>query len=105
VKILIDNWQITLAAIILIVWTVYLAITKQWTRLRETAYQLMLSAEKVMSTEDGQAKMDTVLEVFYNFVIPKLARSVYTKEQVRAQLQAWYNKAKDWLDDGIINDT
>ncbi|NMA16112.1 MAG: hypothetical protein GX935_02545 [Erysipelotrichia bacterium] len=83
---------------------IYLIVTKQWAKLREFAYQLMLSAEKVYEANQGKEKFDAVFNVLYGY-IPNWLTGILTEEKIKVQLQIWYDKAKDWLDDGEINDS
>ena len=83
---------------------IYLAITKQWANLREFAYQLMLSAEKVYDANQGKEKFEVVFNMLYKY-IPIWLTGILTEEKIKAQLQIWYDKAKDWLDDGEINNS
>jgi hypothetical protein len=81
---------------------IYLVITKQWAVLRETAYRLMLRAEKVLDTAEGHEKMALVYTELYSLV-PVWLRIFVTREDLETRLQRWYDAAKDWLDDGAIN--
>jgi hypothetical protein len=107
---LIENWLFVLAVIILLGWTIYLMITKQWTKLRELAYALMLQVENQMKTEDGQKKMDWVLDFFYEKILPKSTvgkwiAKMYSKQDIRNKLQKWYYRSKDLLDNGKLDNS
>jgi undecaprenyl pyrophosphate phosphatase UppP len=90
--------------VVILGFSIYLIITKQWAKLREFAYQLMLSAEKVYDVNQGKEKFEVVFNVLYGY-IPTWLTGILTQEKIKAQLQIWYNNAKDWLDDGQINDS
>lgn len=100
----IQNW-ITLIVIVAIAgYAIYLAITKKWTELRELAYKLMLSAERLYAANQGTKKFEAVFVVLYTY-IPLWLRSLITEKMVKVQLQEWYDRAKDFLDDGAIDNT
>ena len=80
----------------------YLVITKQWTQIRQLAYQLMLRAEKVFTGINGQEKFAVVLTELYDRIPPWLKLFV-TRRDLEVMMQRWYDAAKDWLDDGQIN--
>jgi len=100
---LIANWFVLLLAVVLLGFEIYLIVTKQWTKLREQAYALMLTAERVFSSEEGKKKFEAVFEALYFNLIPLWLRLFVTPESIREKLQEWYNLAKNYLDDGIIN--
>lgn len=83
-----------LVALILIV---YALITRQWMVLRSAALSLMLSAEKLMATEEGKAKMELVLAGVWDQV-PGWVKKFYDKDKLRLKLQEWYDIAKDMLE-------
>lgn len=82
---------------------IYLAITRQWEKLRGIAYALMLQAERVFSSGEGRKKFDVVFDKLYYDLIPAWLRLFVTPEGIREKLQQWYDLAKDYLDDGVIN--
>lgn len=90
--------------VIIASFAIYLVITKQWAKLREFAYQLMLSAEKVYEANQGKEKFDIVFNALYGY-IPNWLKGILTEDKIKAQLQIWYDKAKDWLDDGLMNES
>lgn len=75
---------------------VYAIITKQWAAVRTAALSLMLSAERLLTTVEGRAKMDFVLTALWD-QIPRWVKKFYDKDKLRAKLQEWYNIAKDML--------
>ena len=82
-----------LVALILIV---YALITRRWMVLRSAALSLMLSAEKLMATEEGKKKMDAVYRDIWRQV-PAWLGVFVTEETLREKLQEWYDHAKDML--------
>ena len=99
-----QNWFGLLILIGVIAYIAYLAITKQWAKVREFAYQMMLLAERTFSDSDGGLKFDFVAGIVYRFLPPWLKLFV-KEEHVKRFVQKWYITAKDYLDDGIINDS
>jgi len=81
---------------------IYLAITKQWLKAREFAYQAMLLAERTFGDQDGKIKFDFVVRIVYKY-LPAWLKTFVTEEKLHQLIQQWYDLAKDFLDDGIIN--
>jgi hypothetical protein len=100
---LIANWLVLLVALLFIGYIMYLIITKQWTKLREQAYALMLQAERIFADGEGKKKFDAVFDKLYYGLIPTWLRLFISPESIRAKLQEWYNLAKDYLDNGVID--
>ena len=82
---------------------IYLAITKQWAKLRGIAYALMLQAERVFADGEGKQKFDAVFDKLYYDLMPTWLRLFVPPDELRRKLQEWYDLAKDYLDDGVIN--
>ncbi|MGI6085870.1 MAG: hypothetical protein ACOYIF_10605 [Acetivibrionales bacterium] len=99
-----QNWLIILVFAGVAAYIVYLTITRQWTKVRELAYQAMLLAERTFSDGDGKVKFDFVVRIVYKY-LPSWIKLFFTEEHLRRIIQEWYNIAKDFLDDGIINDS
>lgn len=97
------NWLVLLLIVLFIGYYIYLIVTKQWTKLREQAYALMLSAERVFADGEGRKKFDAVFEQLYYDLIPPWLRMFVTQEGIREKLQEWYDLAKDYLDDGAVD--
>jgi hypothetical protein len=97
------NWFIILIALAVVGYEIYLIITKQWGKLREQAYAMMLTAERVFGDGEGQAKFEAVFRELYFNLIPPWVRLFVPPESIREKLQEWYNLAKDYLQDGKIN--
>lgn len=99
------NWFIVLLLVAFVGFDIYLAITKQWGKLREQAYALMLQAERVFADGEGKKKFDAVFDKLYFNLIPAWLRRFVSPESIREKLQKWYTLAKDYLDDGTINNS
>jgi len=81
---------------------IYLAVTKQWEKLRMFAYMLMLKAERLYTDENGDVKFKYVLDIVY-LAFPIWLKKIYTEDMIAYWLQEQYDIAKDFLDDGEIN--
>lgn len=99
-----QNWLGILIITAIITYIIYLSITKQWVKVREFAYQVMLLAERTFSENDGEIKFDFVVRIVYKNLPPWLKLFV-KEEHIKRLIQAWYNIAKDFLDDGMVNDS
>ncbi|NLB78806.1 MAG: hypothetical protein GX796_08165 [Clostridiaceae bacterium] len=97
-----QNWLVLLAFAGIAAYIIYLTITKQWTKVREFAYQTMLLAERIFSEQDGKIKFDFVVRIVYKY-LPPWVKIFFTEEHLRKLIQEWYDIAKDFLDDGIVN--
>lgn len=96
---------ITLIIVLAIVgYALYLTIKKKWVELRDFAYALMLSAERLYNDCQGKEKFEVVFREVYN-LIPVWLQKLIPPESIREKLQEWYDTAKDYLDDGFINNT
>lgn len=80
-----------LAALIIII---YAIIAKQWALLRATAYSFMLSAERLMATEEGAKKMEAVFKATWD-QIPKWIKVFISEAAFRTRLQEWYSIARE----------
>jgi hypothetical protein len=98
-----SNWLYILIALIFAGYVIYLIATKNWPGLRTLAYGLMLKAERLYAEEDGAGKLDAVIAAIYKRW-PLLILIIST-ESLKKKLQKWYDKAKDKLDDGVINNS
>jgi len=97
------NWFVLILGLLFLAGIIYLAVTKQWTKLRGIAYALMLQAERVFAEGEGKQKFDAVFNKLYYDLIPPWLRVFVPPEIIREKLQEWYDIAKDYLDDGVIN--
>jgi hypothetical protein len=98
-----ENWFVLILGILFLGFIVYLVVTKQWERLRGVAYALMLQAERVFSDGEGKEKFEAVFERLYYDLIPPWLRLFVTPEGIKKKLQEWYDLAKDYLDNGVID--
>ncbi|MCX7771961.1 MAG: hypothetical protein N2376_02480 [Clostridia bacterium] len=101
---IIQNWFGLLILIGALVYLVYITVTHQWTKVREMAYQLMLLAERNYSDSDGNLKLDFVAALLYKN-LPPWMKIFVSEKAIKELIQKWYEMAKDFLDDGIINDS
>lgn len=97
------NWFVLILGLLFLAGIIYLAVTKQWTKLRGIAYALMLQAERVFSDGEGKKKFEAVFERLYYNLIPPWLRLFVTPDELRRKLQRWYDLAKDYLDNGVID--
>ena len=97
-----DIWIMIVLAVLVVGYFVYLAITKQWTKLRAAAYALMLAVEKIYEKNEGPRKFEVVLRELYD-IMPVWLSIILPDAKIREILQSWYDKAKDYLDDGNVN--
>jgi hypothetical protein len=98
-----ENWFVVILGIIFLGFIVYLAITKQWEKLRGIAYALMLQAERVFGSGEGKKKFEAVFEKLYFDLVPAWLRLFIPPEGIREKLQEWYDLAKDYLDNGVVD--
>ena len=99
------NWFVLLLGVLFLAGIIYLAITKQWVKLRGLAYALMLQAERIFSSGEGKQKFDAVFEKLYFDLIPAWLRLFVSPRSIREKLQEWYILAKDYLDNGIVDNS
>ena len=103
-ELIISNWPSILIVALFALYAFYLVATEQWIRLRETAYMIMLKAEKIFKTGQGRKKFDYVFEQVYDLV-PAWVKIFVSRDDLRLKLQEWYNLAKDYTDDGYMNNS
>jgi hypothetical protein len=94
-----DIWIMIVLIILVVGYFVYLAITKQWAKLRAAAYALMLSAEKIYEKNEGPRKFEVVLRELYD-IMPVWLSVILTEEKIRKTLQEWYELAKEYIGGG-----
>ena len=75
-------------------------------KLRETAYQLMILAEKKFGTDTGMGvdKFNFVIERLYK-LLPETIVFFISEETFRGYIQMIYTQVKDLLDDGVDNNS
>lgn len=101
---LMQNWLAVVIFLVLIVYAIYLTVTRQWTSVRELAYQLMLLAERNLKDQEGKIKFDFVVVMVYRS-LPGWMKIFIKEDDISELVQTWYDKAKDFLDDGQINNS
>ena len=89
----IEAIALMLAAIVTLIYAIY---TKQWSAVRSAALSFMLSAERLMVTGQGSARMDAVFRATWERV-PAWIKTFVTEKTMRDKLQEWYELAKDEL--------
>jgi len=99
------NWLVILLLMLFVGYDIYLVITKQWTKLREQAYALMLAAERIFADGEGQKKFEAVFEKLYFDLVPAWLRLFVSPRSIREKLQKWYTLAKDYLDNGKVDNS
>lgn len=80
-----------LAAIVLLIYAIY---TKQWAAVRAAAYSFMLSAERLMKSRQGSARMEAVFRATWEWV-PAWIKTFVSEKTLREKLQEWYDIAKN----------
>jgi hypothetical protein len=63
----------------------------------------MLQAERIFSDGEGKKKFDAVFEKLYNDLVPAWMHLFVSQDDIRRKLQEWYDLAKDYLDNGVID--
>lgn len=99
-----NNWISILVVLALLLYIALLICKKKWVHLRELAYKIMLAAEKTFGQGEGKKKFEIVFERVYA-LIPAWLRLFIPPERLREKLQEWYILAKDYLDDGTVNNS
>lgn len=99
-----QNWLGILIVLAAVVYILFLSVTKQWTKVREFAYQLMLLAEKNFQDGEGELKFNFVVTMVYRY-IPVWLKIFVKEEDIKKLIEKWYQLAKDYLDDGEINNS
>lgn len=96
VEYVLENIEIlgTLLATLTII--VYSIITKQWALLRASAYSFMLSAERLMTSDEGMEKMQVVLKATW-MRTPLWVRFFINEKALNKILQEWYLSGKDQM--------
>ena len=79
----------------------------EWERTKEILYALMLQAKRLAKDavlKSGQQQEDWVLERAYAY-LPGWITMFISKEVMRKIIKWLYNQAKDYLDDGKLNNS
>lgn len=98
----IQEWITLIIVLVIVGYALYLTLMKKWVDLREFAYVMMLSAERIFNDYQGKEKFEFVFRQVYD-LIPVWLQKLIPPESLREKLQEWYDLAKDYLDDGLIN--
>ena len=98
----IQSWITVIILVGIVAYALYLLISKKWTQLRLFAYKLMLVAEKLYQEGQGAEKFEYVFDILYSY-IPSWLKIILTEDKIKAQLQKWYDMAKDYLEDGVLD--
>jgi hypothetical protein len=102
---IIQQWPTILIIAVFLFWVGYLVVNRKWDQLRSTAYRMILQAEKVVTgTKKGQERFELVFNRVYSLIPPWL-RFFILENDLREQLQDWYNDIKDYLDNGKIDNS
>ncbi len=95
---ILTNIEVFVTGLVALVLIIYALITRQWMVLRSAALSLMLSAERLMATEEGKKKMDWVYMATWQR-LPNWLKTFISEESLRGKLQEWYNMAKDMINE------
>lgn len=93
-----SNFELLGGILVIAALLIYGIITRQWGIVRMAAYQLMLSAERLMATADGKQKFEAVYAALWE-QLPAWIQKFTGPEKLKAKLQDWYDIAKDMLKD------
>ena len=94
------NFELVVGIVVLLTVLIFGGITRQWSLVRISAYQLMLSAEKLFATEQGKEKFEMVLSKLWD-MLPVWLKKAVGLDKLREKLQDWYNLAKDMLNEDV----
>jgi len=91
--------------IIVLILAVFLYALFEWQKFKSIAYALMLQAKRMAKDavlKSGQQQEEWVVRKAYQF-LPK-SWTLFISEQMMRKIVHWlYEKAKDYLDDGVLN--
>jgi len=93
--------------VILVVLAIILYAALEWQKFKTQAFALMLQAKdlaKDLILKSGNAQMEWVIKRAYQFM-PKTLTIFITEARMRILVQYLYNKGKDYIDDGKINNS
>lgn len=79
----------------------------EWNSFKSIAYGIMLQAKSLAKDtvlKSGQEQEDWVVKKLYPYV-PLVVRPLISEETLRTVVRALFLKAKDYLDDGQINNS
>lgn len=99
---ILSNFEAVAGLIFAIVLVVYAIYTRQWNLVKLAAYKFMFSAERLMATDPGKAKMKEVYKEIW-IMLPNWFKLFVKEETLREKLQEWYELAKDYMSDGTAS--
>lgn len=100
---IITNWVSIVLVLGFAGYALFLAVTKQWAKLRAGAYKLVLETEKVITgTKRGQEKFEYVFKRLY-LLVPTWLQFFVSEETLWGKLQEWFMELKDYLDNGKVD--
>lgn len=99
---LVVNWPSIVIISVFLIIVLVLVIQKRWDVLRQIAYKMMLAAEMAYASGEGRAKFEFVFTQVYS-IVPAWFKVFVPENILRRKLQDWFNLAKDWADDGLVN--
>lgn len=74
-------------------------------QIRQDVYALFVEAERLFTESGaGQEKLNYVVEKARE-LLPKYIQVLISKEKLEQIIQFWFDEAKDFLDDGKMNDS
>lgn len=92
------NFELVVGMVVLLAVLIFGGITRQWSLVRISAYQLMMSAQRLYATEEGKKRFERVYKKLWK-KLPSWLKKTVGQERLREKLQAWYELAKDMLDE------
>lgn len=95
---IISNLEVFVGMVVFLIMLLFGVITNQWSIVKINAYQLMLSAQRLMATEEGRKRFDDVYSKLW-IKLPVWVRKIVGPAKLKKQLQHWYDLAKDMLRD------
>lgn len=102
-EILKNVWEFRFIIVIAIAILLYALL--EWQKFKTTAYALMLQAKRLAKDavlKSGQQQEEWVVRKVYQ-ILPK-AWTIFISEETMRKIVHWlYEKAKDYLDDGVLN--
>lgn len=79
----------------------------EWQKTKDTVHSLMLAAKQAAKDgflNSGKEQEDWVVSMIIK-LLPKPASFFISESSIRKLVQYFYGKAKDYLDDGIFNNS
>jgi len=95
------NWELCAAIAFGFIAILVLVLMGRWAILRGIIYKLMLTAEMLFNSGEGTKRFEAVLNALY--IKYPILILLLSENKLRATIQGYFNKAKDWADDGTIN--